>query len=160
MRKKVVLIRGYADIANRITLAPFERINANSVVLIMALKYPQLLPDHISKFNPDIINIQNYIETGFLLRHWQNEGHDHLLAAEYANIVLDRGIDSVRCVEGAALHTDWFYETVRNIHRNADHTLIEGTVLFGLPLTMIDLGERRMPIHEFIEWTKPHPELG
>lgn len=130
MRNKIVLIRGARyTIAPEITIGEYERINADHVVLMTALRRPQLLPSrdlmpdiyYSRGINPETI-LNDVVE---ILDYWQMGEHTHFLASEYANIAVDHGIANVKVVEGFSLKVSWFYDVVRSFHRNHNQKIIE-----------------------------------
>jgi hypothetical protein len=127
MRNKIVLIKGFAHISEEITNAEFERINADHIVVIAALRKPQLLPDKFKSMNLTLIEF-GVIE---ILKHWKEIEQEHLIAAEYAQIVVDHGKEDIKCVEGNSLHVSWFYETIRAIHRQFNQIIIDVEVETG-----------------------------
>lgn len=134
MRNKIVLIKGFANISEGITNAEFERINADHVVVMAALRKPQLLPEKF-KMKPDKFRSMNLdsIEYGVIeiLKHWKNIEQEHLIAAEYAQIVVEHGKEDVKCVEGNSLHVSWFYETIKAIHRQFNQIIIDAEIETG-----------------------------
>ena len=115
MRSKVILIRGFWNLSPEITSAHFERVNADSVLVITALKYPQHMPEPWNKFSIDTSTID--IRSEEILAHIRQEGTEHQLLAQYAEIATERGLGSIRSVEGDVLKVDWFYEAVKTYHK-------------------------------------------
>jgi hypothetical protein len=154
MRNRVVLIKGFANISPRITLAAFERINADHVVIMAALRFPQLIPEHLYGFQMDLQRLDANLEN--LLKFWEIEGQQHILAAEYANVVIDRGGDDVRAVEGITLRTDWYYQTIRNYHRHFGQMVVDCEIFKDY----VEMDESKCSIDEAITRLMPHPSLG
>ncbi len=132
MRSKVVLVKGFANLSPRITMAPFERINADDVVAIVALRYPEFVPEHLYQFQMNSQNIQAFIPE--ILDHWRFEDISYFLATEYANIFnyrSDVGLNlcEIKSVEGVSLKTPWFYECVKAYHRNFGQSIVECEVI-------------------------------
>ena len=153
-RSKVVLIKGFADISPKITLGAYERINADHVVLMAALRFPQSIPDCFCKFQMDVKEINENVET--ILKFWEQEDNCHIVSAEYANIVIDRVGKDVRSVEGRALTVPWFYETIRNYHRHFGQVVIDCEVFNEY----VEIDEERLSMEEAIRRLQPHPSLG
>jgi len=154
MRNKVVLIKGFGNISPKITLSAYERINADHVVLMAALRYPQFLPERFSKFMLDVREISDHVE--HILKFWEKEDCGHIASAEYANVVVDRGGKDVRSVEGRSLTIPWFYETIRTYHRHFGQTVIDCELFDGY----MEVDEVRLTTEEAIERLGPHPSLG
>jgi hypothetical protein len=152
MRNKVVLIRGFGNISPKITLAAYERINADHVVLMAALRFPQFLPE--DQFQFSLIELEQNMEK--IMWHWEQEDHCHILAAEYAHVVLDRGGRDVKAVEGKCLKSDWFYETVRSYHRHFGQTVIDCKVIGEY----IEVDGVRLTTEQAVSRLSPHPSLG
>lgn len=162
MRSKVVLIKGWAKLAPQITLGEYERINADYVALITALKYPSTLPDEYAAFESDPTTM--YTDIKRILNHWAIEEQEYLLAAEYANIVTGRSGHEIKAVEGTSLEIDWWYDTVRNYHRHFGQTVIDAEVSYvqheeGGLRVIID--NRNMSIEDAVESLgRGYPFLG
>lgn len=154
MREKVILIKGFANISPRITLASFERINADNVVLITALRFPQFIPEHLNDFEPNLSKLQSNLMD--LVKAWETEGLQHILSAEYANVVLDRGGKDVRAVEGNSLAAPWFYETIRNYHRYFGQTVVDCELADGFA----NINGEKLTLELLIDRYGPHPSLG
>ena len=121
MRNKVILIRAFAHISPEITSAAFERMNADHILIMTALRWPQYMPDPWNKFT--ISTTSCVLNTKPILEHLRSEGNEHCLLAQYADIATERGLDSIRVVEGEVLRIDWFYETVKNYHKAYGQTV-------------------------------------
>lgn len=168
MRNKIVLIKGHANIAPQITLGEYERINADHIALIVALKRPQFLPPRT------VINPHDTAPTGYeldptcllinvkkLLEHWKLIEQDHLLASEYAAAVVDIGQDSIRAVEGECLKVSWFFELVKHFHKTHNHKVVETEILSDHPKGVrLVIGNRDYPVKEAVELLRPNPQLG
>lgn len=157
MRSKVYLIRGWNKISSKITLAEFERINVEHVLLITALRKPQFLPPD-TDMDPNSITC-NYKK---IMEHWRLIEQDHLLTSEYASIVLDHGSSDVKAVEGDPLYIDWFFESVKAMHKAFGQTIIEVVVNYGggdKGLT-IAIDGREYSRDQAIELMKPNANLG
>jgi hypothetical protein len=152
MRSKVVLIKGFANISPYITLAPFERINADHVVVMAALRFPQFIPEGLYKFQMNLQKLHENVKS--ILNLWKQENHEHLIAAEYASIAIDHGGDDVRAVEGDSLTVKWFYDTIKNYHRHFGQTVIDCEVFEGY----VEIDEKRLNIEEAIFRLSP-PQL-
>lgn len=155
MRNKVVLIKGWLNIAREITLAEFERIYADNIVLIAALRRPQFLPPEMG-LDPTslVINCKKIME------HWRIIDQDHFLMSEYASVALDHGSADIKAVEGDSLRVLWFYETVKAIHRHFGQTIIEAEVLFKNEGQFVRIDQEEYPLEEAVKRLKPHPILG
>ena len=127
MRSKVVLIKGFGNISPKITIAEYERINADSVVLMAALRYPQLIPENLYSFSIDLAKLQSSIVE--IMSHWHREDMCHILSAEYANVVSDRSGKEVKAVEGESLTVPWFYDTIRSYHRLFGQTVVDSSMV-------------------------------
>lgn len=161
VRSKIVLIKGWAKLAPRITLGEYERINADYVALITALKYPSTLPDEYSAFESDPTTM--YTDIKRILNNWAINEQEYMLAAEYANIVTGRNNHEIKAVEGVSLEVDWWYDTVRNYHRHFGQTVIDTEVIYhseapgGLRLLMHG---KEMLIEDAVDALRPYPFLG
>jgi len=155
MRNKVVVIKGWANICREVTLAEFERINTDHVVVMCALRRPQFLP---TDFKLDLATIE--LKVREILAYWKTIGQDHHLASEYATVVTDRGGEGVKVVEGESLREPWFYETVRAMHKYFGQTVVEAEVVCGDNGLDVRLGDQTMPRREAIERLRPLPFLG
>lgn len=155
MRNKVFLIKGIYQISEEITFAEFERINADHVVVISALRRPQFLPDD---FDLSLSKIE--FRVGEILDHWRHIDQEHIVASEYAQVALDHGMDGIRCIEGVSLRVDWFYETIRTIHRQAGHTVVDVETFYKNKEPMVRIGETTHSRDEAIERLKPEGWLG
>jgi len=158
-RNKVVLIKGWAKLSPEITLGEYERVNADYVALITALKYPQLLPEEYSGFESDPTSMYTNIKE--IINHWALNELEHILASEYANYVVDHGGSKVRAVEGISLEIDWFYDTVRNYHKNFGQTVIDCEVHYerqeGVKIVIDEVEYDRASA---IKRLQPLPNLG
>jgi len=162
-RNKVIIIRGFGNISPQITVAPIERINADNIVLITALRYPQTLPEKWDEFRFDPLLLLCEVEE--ILEFWEFNRNEHLIAAEYANIAIDRVGDSVKAVEGNSLEVDWFYNTVRNYHRHFGQTVVDCVLEIesnpNMPLAKhLIVDEVRFTLEDGIDRLKPHDTLG
>jgi hypothetical protein len=152
MRNKIVLIKGFDRISEEITSAEFERINADHVVVMAALRKPQLLPDKFKSMNLMLIEL-GVIE---ILKYWKEIEQEHLIAAEYAQIAIEHGKEDIKCVEGNALHVSWFYETIRAIHRQFNQIIIDAEIETGwLDKTLVRIDETLYTKHEAIDVLNP-----
>jgi len=157
MRSKVVLVRGWGRVAEQITLGEFERINADYVVLITALRYPSTLPEEYSGFEADPTSM--YTDAKSILHYWALHDQHYMVAAEYANIVTSRSGKEIKAVEGNSLEIDWWYDTVRNYHRHFGQTVIDARVLYDEGKCLIIDGIKHSLEHG-IELLRPQPFLG
>lgn len=121
---KVYIIRGYANLASRITAAEFERINMDHVLLITALRRPQFLPTEI-RLDPNSI----MLEYKKIMDHWRVIDQEYFLTAEYGNVVLDHGGDDVKAVEGEPLRIQWFFDIIKAVHKSFGQSVVEVEVL-------------------------------
>ena len=163
MRNKVIIVRGYGNVAKRITLAEIQRINADHVVVIAALRRPHFLPNYFLRGGS--VDLQDLALNLFnccgILNHWQESKQEYAVLAEYATILEDRG-DEVRVVEGGALRIDWFFEAVKTIHRSKGETVVEMKLSYDwtsdeFHVTMDDWSGS---LPDAIEMLKPNPNLG
>ena len=158
-RNKVVLIKGWAKLAPEITLGEYERINADYVALITALRYPQLLPDEYSGFEADPTSMYTNIKD--IINNWALQEMEHVLAGEYANYVVDRGGEKVRAVEGISLEINWFYDTIRNYHRHFGQSVVDCEVVYHREEGVrILIDEKPYTRDEAIKRLQPLPNLG
>jgi len=157
MRNKVFLIKGAAKIASQVTVAPYERINADYVALITALRHPEFLPAEYSGFEADPTSIYTCI--GKVMEHWRQNHHDHLVASEYASMMVDRGPD-VRIVEGFSLQAEWFYHTVRSLHRHLGQTVVDCEVIYSRENLWLRIDTIDHRIEDAIERLKSSHTLG
>jgi hypothetical protein len=157
MRNKVYLIRGWNNLSKQITLAEFERINVEHVLLITALRKPQFLP-------PDTDMDPNSIMLRYkrIMDHWKLIEHSHLFTSEYANVVLDHGGKDVKAVEGEPLYVDWFFESVKSMHKAFGQIVIEIVVNYGRGENGVSIAidGREYSRDEAIELLKPDSCLG
>lgn len=159
MRSKVYLIKGMAGIAARATVATYERINADYVALIAALKHPATLPEEFACFEADPTTMYTCVNQ--IIDHWRHNQNEHLVVTEYANAVTDLSKRDLRIVEGESLRTDWFYNTIKTLHRHSGLVVIDCEVLAGRkdgPWVRID--EKDWKVDEAIEWLKSAYTLG
>lgn len=166
MRNKVVLIKGMANVAPQITLAAFERINADHVVLIAALRRPQYLPDRrtINKddkfpegFEMDPTTL--LMQAKLLLEHWHSHDCEHIVTSEYADMLCQQ--EDVRVVEGVSLEVPWFYETIKAFHKNRQQKVVEAQIVMSLDDGMrLVVDGQDMSLPEAIERLRPSPDLG
>jgi hypothetical protein len=120
MRSKVILIRGFWNLAPEITVASFERINADQVGLMTVLRYPQYMPEPLDEFQ--IHPVIDFFQ-GDILQHLRSQGHEHCLLSQYGEIATETGLSSIRAVEGNILRTDWFYEAVKTYHKSVGQSV-------------------------------------
>lgn len=158
MRSKIVLIKGWGPVAPEITLGEYDRINADYVVLITALKYPSTLPEEYSGFESDPTTMYTNIKQ--ILGYWAEYEQEHLVAAEYAGIITGRSRHEIKAVEGESLQIDWFYDTVRNYHKHFNQYVIDAEIIWteGHKRMIID-GVTHL-LEEAIEMLKPPQNLG
>jgi hypothetical protein len=154
VKNKVIVIKGWANIAREVTLGEFERINADHVALICAIRRPQLLPGDIIP-EPQEINSK----LSEILQHWKSIEVDHLLVYEYASFASERR--DVRVIEGECLRTPWFFETVRSLHKFEGSSVVEGDITFEENGIRIKIGEQEFSRNEAINYLRlPPPFLG
>lgn len=154
MRNKVILIKGWGNLSPKITLAEHERINADYVVLITALKFPYTLPEGLSDFGCNPGDMLKNIKG--ILKNWILQEQEYMVAAEYANIALEKSKEKIRAVEGLSLEIDWFYDTIKNFHRNFGQIIINAK----LETKFLILNNKKYLIEEAIELLKPESFLG
>ncbi len=168
MRNKVVLIKGNIGLSRDITLGEYERIDADRVCVIAALKRPQLLPEG---FIDDLNHIE--MNTEALLHHWFAEEQEHFVSSEYAEIAIDRGKAQIRAVEGDALNICWFYDMIKAFHKGFGSIVIECKIVRkeggwnyqsvieqGLDQIGVEIDGRVRSLQDAISLLGPHPELG
>lgn len=162
-RNKVIIIKGFGNISPQITIAPIERINADNVVLITALRYPQTLPEKWGEFRFNPLLFMCEIEE--ILEFWKFGHNEHLVASEYANIAVDRVGRTIKAVEGNSLTVDWFYNTVRNYHRHFGQTVVD--CVFEIesnpnvpPTKNLIVDDVRFTLEDGIDRLKHHDTLG
>lgn len=161
MRDKVIIIKTFANLAKYITLAEFERVNADHVVLITALRRPQFLPQEVLDSTLMIDDIRYQPEK--VLEHWRVTEMYHLLIAEYASVAVDHGSNDIRVVEGKSLETPWYFEAVRSMHRQFGQQIVEVDVVRHDKynhITEVKVDDKTLELGQFIEMFKPHPSLG
>jgi hypothetical protein len=158
MRSKIVLIKGWGPVAPEITLGEYDRINADYVVLMTALKYPSTLPDEYSGFEADVRAMYANVEQ--ILGYWAEYDQEHLIAAEYAGIITGRSRHEIKAVEGNSMRMEWFYDTVRNYHKHFNQNVIDAEIIWteGHKRMIID-GKSHL-LEEAIQMLKPLPYLG
>lgn len=173
MRHKVVLIKGNINLSRDITLAEFERIDADRVCLITALKRPQLLPNDFDTINLNLLEARSEE----MLHHWMVEDQHHFVSSEYAEIAIDRGKNHVKAVEGDCLNIRWFYEMIKAFHKGFGSTIVEckvvrknnghiswdyhDAIIKGLlDQVGIEIEGKVHSIESAISILGPHPELG
>lgn len=155
MRNKVVLIKGFRDISPKITVSAFERINADHVVIMTALRFPQLLPDQFCDFTIDLKELSDQVVN--ILKHWEQEDCCHIASAEYANVVVDRVGRDVKSVEGNSLTVPWFYDTIRSYHKHFGQTVIDCEIIND---QMLVVDRIAMPIEDAIFRLATRQSLG
>lgn len=153
MRNKVVLIKGYAGVSKKITMGEFERINADHIVLIAALRNPQFLPEGFDE-PTRILALPKEV-----LNHWKSIDREHFVVAEYANMFMDRGGENIKAVEGYSLEVEWFYDAVKAFHRNIKFKITECGIIVSPHLKMTIDGQE-FTLKEAIERLRPNPNLG
>tara|TARA_Y100000034_G_scaffold100216_1_gene123424 strand:+ start:172 stop:657 length:486 start_codon:yes stop_codon:yes gene_type:complete len=158
VRSKIVLIRGWGPISPEITLGEYERINADYVVLITALRYPPTLPDEFSGFEADPNEMLSNVES--ILGYWAEFDQQHLVAAEYASTITGRHRHEIKAVEGTSLRVDWFYDTVRNYHRFFNQHIIDTEVIWTEGHKRLIIEGETLLLEEAIQRLKPRPYLG
>ena len=127
MRTRVILAKG-SNLGQEITLAPFERIDADHIVVGIALRLPQLLPhdqslDEVFKHWEDVRTFSvKFVE------HLRQIEEDYRILAEYVMVAEERGWDNIRISEGYALNIPWFYSTVKSLHKAKNQGIIEVTI--------------------------------
>jgi len=162
-RNKVILIKGQHYIARTITLAEYARIDADQIVLITALKYPQFLPAELDTKDPTEI-LENVLA---VIESFDVEDQRHRISAEYANIVVDRGLGLIEAVEGQAMTVEWLYNTIRAYHKSFGQTVVDVEVSpvriggrFNAPAELV-IDEVTYKLHEGIQILNGHqPSLG
>ena len=124
MRDKVVLAKG-SNLGKDITLAPFQRIDIDHIVLGLALRLPHLLPHDISMdlVLEDMLHIREFSQQ--FVNHLRQIEQDHKILADYVQAVEERGWENVKVVEGKTLSIDWFYTTIKSMHKARKHGVIE-----------------------------------
>ena len=153
MRSKIVLVKGWGPISPEITRGEYERINADYVVLITALRYPPTLPDEFSGFESDpTVMLCNVVQ---ILEYWAEFDQQHLIAAEYANIITGRSRHEIKAVEGDSLKVQWFYDTVRNYHRHFNQYVIDTEIIWTEGSKRLIVDEETLLYEEAIQRLKP-----
>jgi hypothetical protein len=155
MKNKIIIVKGNACLSEHITLAEFERINADYAVIITALRKPQFVPSEIS-----LPHGLFYGEVSNLLKHWRTIEQDHLLISEYASIAIDRDRGDVKVVEGTSLETPWFFETVKALHKQFGQQIIELDVIHDTPNIKLRMNGKIYYHKEIVEMFKPESFLG
>ena len=158
MRSKIYLIKGWGPISPKITLGEYERINADYIVLITALKYPPTLPEEYSGFESDPTTI--YTDLKRIVNHWAEHGQEHLVAAEYASIITGRSRTEIKSVEGESLQIDWLYDTIRNYHKLFNQHVIDMEIMWVDGKKKLIVEDQILELDEAIERLKPLPFLG
>ncbi len=128
MRTRVILAKG-SNLGKEITLAPFQRIDTDHIVLGLALRLPQLLPHDQSL--DDVFEHWGDMRWAFSVKfveHLRQIDEDYRILAEYAMVAEEREWDNIRVVEGYALNIPWFYATVKSMHKAKSHGITEVTV--------------------------------
>lgn len=155
MRNKVVIIKGNCNIGIEITLAEFERLNADYVVAICALKKPQMLPLEFG------MNIEKVLtNTKELLQYWKDTDQYHNLLSEYASIVIEKGRDNIRVVEGDCLTISWFYDAVKAMHKNFGQIIVDVELKTNSTGIFIEIDGIKMDRDQFIQHLQPNQILG
>lgn len=156
MRNKTIVVRGFADVGRKITIAEFERINADLVVVITALRKPQFIPRDPGEDDVGwLVWIRSH--TVQIAEHLRSIDQDHFLTAEYASVMLDHGACDVKVVEGECLRVGWFFEVVRAFHKQSG-VVVEAEVLGQRAALRIDQAVYPMP--EAVERLRPFQTLG
>ena len=150
MKKKIILIKGSANLLPHITSAEFERINADHLVLIAALRYPQFMPSDLT-VDADII-LKEYKE---IMTHWHQIDQDYFLISEYASTVIDRGRVNIKAVEGNSLRVPWFYESIKNIHKQFGQMIIDVDIIKIKDQIIIKIDHEELTWNEAVEHLKP-----
>jgi hypothetical protein len=158
MRSKIVLIKGWGPISPEITLGEYDRINADYVVLITALKYPATLPEEFSGFESDPTEMYTNVEK--ILGYWAEYEQEYLIAAEYAGIITGRSRHEIKAVEGESLQTEWFYDTVRKYHRHFNQYVIDTEVVWTEGHKRVIIDGKSHLLEEAIQMLKPPAYLG
>jgi len=152
-RSKIFLIKGQYNIAQKITLGEYARINVDHIVLITAIRFPQYLSNPMT---PDeILNDPDRV-----LEDFDIDDQRHLIAAEYANMVVDRG--HIEAVEGRSMDVEWLYNTIRAYHKNCGQSVVDIEGLprrGGTPVKMIIDGVAHT-WQEGLERLESQPSLG
>lgn len=157
MRNKVILIKGNCNIGNQITIARHQRLDADRIALIIALRSAELLPLWMAdSASPD--EMLKHIRQ--IVQQWSDERPQHALGAEYAASVVERGAENLKVVEGESLHIGWYYETAKTIHRNLGCTIIEAEIQQSSTSIRIRLDGFDLTVKEFVEKFKPVSWLG
>ncbi len=119
LRNKIILVQGQRRIAQLIA-TECDRIDADRIILITALRFPEFLPVSLTAVNPNQI-LDNVID---VLTNFSRLDHDFLISAEYANAVMDRD-KNILAVDGESMNTSWFYQTIRSIHKSLGQIIVE-----------------------------------
>lgn len=108
-----------------ITLAPFQRIDLDHVVIGLALRLPQLLPHEltIDQVFENWGDIRDF--SAQFVNHLRQIEEDHKILADYVRIAEERGWGNIRVIEGVALTVPWFYTTVKSMHKTKNHAIVE-----------------------------------
>jgi hypothetical protein len=156
VRNKVILIKGYAGVARHITLAEFERINADHVVVICAMRRPQFLPPTVKL---DLSTIE--LKVSHLLEYWTSIEQDHFVLNEYADVLNDHGGGDVKVVEGESLLVPWFYEVVKAMHKSKGQHIVDARVVTDRPGGLwLDVDGQVHPLREALDRLRPLDYLG
>jgi hypothetical protein len=142
MRNKVFVIRGQHELAERITLGNYERIDVDRLVQIIALRDGHIIEAEEGEF-PEVNRFDQQIGIGNFLQKLVEEDLQHILASEYADAITERGIDGIKAVEGFALIFDWVFETVKAFHKNHGQVCVEVKVFEPQGRLMSIDGQRR-----------------
>jgi hypothetical protein len=118
MKNKVILAKGTSHLLTHMVESTNQKINVDHIVAICALRDPSL-----NSMNLKVDEINKNIFA--LTRKWKQQNQEHVLAAEYASVLLDMGRLNVKVIEGECLYVPYIYNTVKMIHKQYGCKLIE-----------------------------------
>ena len=101
-----------------------------------------------------------YANVEQILGYWAELNQEHLVAAEYANIITGRHRHEIRAVEGISLQSEWFYDTVRNYHKHFSQYVIDTEIIWTKGHKRMIIDGKSHLLEEAIQMLKPLPNLG
>lgn len=118
IKSKTILIKDGINISRLVLTKEINKLNADVVIVSSVANNLDDIPIgfEIELSKPIEENVNN------ILRYWKKYDNGHLLMSEYARKILN---NKIKIVEGFSLYIPWFYNLIKNMHKNSNQTIIE-----------------------------------
>ncbi|MGE0569395.1 MAG: hypothetical protein AB7O73_15755 [Bacteroidia bacterium] len=157
-----MLIRGRGNLSPNITSGEYERLNVENVFLTAAVKYPTYLPHEEYGFE---LNFESIVaKSSSIMDYWRKNGYEGVILSEYIDHIQAKtmlspesknGSPSIKCIEGEPLENDWFFNSVKAIHKNYGQSVIECKVIYNNSGRFVVIDHDMLTFETFTHRFKP-----